>query len=280
MEVGDSALTADEGFAKSDHLEFFVKFEADVLLLFNGTFFFLYEFLVNAGSFVECAPDATQLCEGSEVGALQLVDVVVKAVAALDEIWDVWLDCELYFAEHFVIELHINKDVVGAAFQSVFDPDYFELLRVVFAQSFNFFIYSDNLTLLGGAFASHGISYFEAEKVGWWWPIWWVVEFILLVNFFGNFHESMNKSVKISDDIAMYVFDYFGGEFSTNFFELIHVKPSLFFFKFMFHDLCLHFKVVVWDFIHKLFYLLLFFFEFSIDLHLHPGQHDINISSF
>lgn len=86
MEVSDSALTADEWFAKSDHIDFFVEFEADVFFLFYSAFFFLYQFLVNGGSFVECAPDAAQLCERSEVGALQLVDVVVEAITALNKI--------------------------------------------------------------------------------------------------------------------------------------------------------------------------------------------------
>ncbi len=42
MEVSDSALTADEWFAKSDHIDFFVEFEADVFFLFYSAFFFLY----------------------------------------------------------------------------------------------------------------------------------------------------------------------------------------------------------------------------------------------
>lgn len=52
----------------------------------------------------------------------------MESIASLDEPRSVGLDGELNFAKEKIVKADIDKYVVGAAFESIFDPHYPELL--------------------------------------------------------------------------------------------------------------------------------------------------------
>lgn len=48
------------------------------------------------------------------MGSLQLVEIVMEQVAALDKVRGLRFDCKLDLAEDFIVELHVDENVIGA----------------------------------------------------------------------------------------------------------------------------------------------------------------------
>lgn len=70
--------------------------------------------MIYLNSSVKRIPDAAKLGQRTKVGSLQLVEIVMEQVAALDKVRGLRFDCKLDLAEDFIVELYVDEDVIGA----------------------------------------------------------------------------------------------------------------------------------------------------------------------
>ena len=85
-------------------------------------------------------PDTAHLHDGSELGPLQLVEVVVELVGALDELGLVLFDGQLHLHDDFVLVQDVHQDIFIALVESVLDSDDFYVLWLSAADSLDLFV--------------------------------------------------------------------------------------------------------------------------------------------
>ena len=190
--------------------------EADLLLLAVG------HLLVDLAPSIQAAPDAAELADGSEDGALDLVDEVVVLVGALDEVGVVGVDCQLRLADEHVLVPHVHEDVVGAFLQPVLDADYLEHLRVLLRDIRQVLEQLQDFLLLRADLAPHQVADLEADEVGRRGPSR-PPDQLLIVHPLRHLQQSVDKSVEVKQDVRVQVIDDVDRKDAGCFLKLLHI---------------------------------------------------------
>ena len=190
--------------------------EADLLLLAVG------HLLVDLAPPVQAAPDAAELADGSEDGALDLVDEVVVLVGTLDEVTVIGVDCQLRLADEHVLVPHVHEDVVGAFLQPVLDADYLEHLRVLLRDIRQVLEQLQDFLLLRADLAPHQVSDLEADEVGRRGPSR-PPDQLLIVHPLRHLQQSVDKSVEVEQDVRVQIIDDVDRKDSCCFLKLLHI---------------------------------------------------------
>lgn len=89
----------------------------------------------------------------------------MEKVAAFDKIWDSRFDGELHFADDFVVESQVQKDIVCSWTKPVLYSNYFQFLRSLTAYSLNLFVDLKDLLLPRWALAPEKVADFKCQEV-------------------------------------------------------------------------------------------------------------------
>ncbi len=116
-------------------------------------------------SFVVSLPNAAHFQNGSKLGPLHFVNVMIDFVGTIDELWMGRIYSDLDFAVDGIVELRVDHDVVCRIFESVFDSNDFEQVRILWADSFDFIENFKDFFFLGCVFAPEKIRHMKRYEI-------------------------------------------------------------------------------------------------------------------
>lgn len=90
---------------------------------------------------------------------------MTEGVGTLDELRSLGLDCELHLTEDEVIELDIEKDVVGTEIESILDAHDLDLIRVLVAEMADVLVNAEDFALFRGNLAPHEVANGEGQQI-------------------------------------------------------------------------------------------------------------------
>ena len=128
-----AALRTHEWIITGNHLSlnFLLLILCFLLLLYWLLLF--YHFDERIRSFFTCSPNAAHLQNGSELGSFEFVNVMVYFVRAIHEIRVGSIDSDLNLTVDLIVEFDVDHNVVSRLFESVFYPDDFKVIWLIFA---------------------------------------------------------------------------------------------------------------------------------------------------
>jgi len=188
VEVSQATFITDKRLQINFHDCLLAQLLTNMLCWLVMLFLFLYHFLIDLGPLVKIVPDAAELSKRAKVWSLELIQVMVKIIAAFDKIRCVALYCQLYFAKYKVVELKVDKNVISTLLQSILYSNHFKFFRVLLADLLDLFINSNNLFLFRWNLAAHEISKSKGQKIGWRRPKRKLAQIILCVELFRDTH--------------------------------------------------------------------------------------------
>ena len=101
------------------------------------------------GSTIQGHPYTAQLSQRPEGRALKLVKIVMKTVAAFNEVVCISFDSKLDLAQKGIHVLHVDQNVISNIFEPIFDTNYFELLGILLVYLYDFIVNSHYFFLFG-----------------------------------------------------------------------------------------------------------------------------------
>lgn len=72
----------------------------------------------------------------------------------------------MHLAENEIIELNVEKDIIGAEIESILNADYLYLFWELIAKMTNVLINAENLSLFRGDLAPHEVTNCKGEQIG------------------------------------------------------------------------------------------------------------------
>jgi len=159
-------MTTDKTFIQSWWI-----FQRMKTLSFFLIIWFLYKLFECAEIFLILThPNITYLSQGTQRWAIKFVQIMVKFIAALDEIRHFRFYRQLDFAIKAIFELQVYENIICMCFQPILYLNNFEYLWAILMNFINFIINCQYLSLLGRKSAAKKVSYFESKQIGWWIP--------------------------------------------------------------------------------------------------------------
>lgn len=218
---------------------------------------FFNEFIEHLGSFLTVFPNAAQLQNWAKSRSFQFINVMIYFIGTVHKLRYRVIYCNLNFTIYRVVEFGNNHDVICGIFQSVFNFNYFEFLRILICYSWNLLENAQNLLLFWRVFASHQIWNVECNQVVGWGPVLFKWRH-LRVTYFRDFGKPVYESIQIVHNKALNIVDYFAGKFSWDSLVFFKVK-IVWVLDFILQQMHLLFIIDVLNFFHEsddLFFLI------------------------
>ena len=102
---------------------------------------------IKLGPMVFVDPDAAQLRNRSELSPFQLVQIMVELIGKSNELVFGLVELQLNFYYYCLPVYRVDQDISVTTFQSVFDADHSQHVRVHFPEPQDFFVKGRNLGL-------------------------------------------------------------------------------------------------------------------------------------
>ena len=103
------------------------------ILIFPYCLFLFNHFDKCIRSFVTCFPNAAHLQNWSKLSSLEFVNVMIYFVRTSHEIRVSSIDSDLNLTVDLIVEFDVDHNVVSRLFESVFYPDDFKVVWLIFA---------------------------------------------------------------------------------------------------------------------------------------------------